>query len=227
MKVPVEGLSPEELLAISDEDLEILVLSGEPVVFRAGTAEILGQFQVQANHLVVELAHIEGGGEGVLPLSRIEWFVYTAHCARPSPKLRRVLERRGFELRNVESKGACYHRAEPVCPGPVGYAQPPFDHDTRGAPPELARPSRVPPQPAPRQPSTLRTQLPTREPHRNRGRPGLHSAADREVLRHAPPLLCGRRGPPFAGGLHSGVSHRLGPGADRLLDGRRGRGGSP
>ena len=33
----------------------------------AGTAEILGEFKVKGESLIVELAQIDGGGEGVLP----------------------------------------------------------------------------------------------------------------------------------------------------------------
>ncbi|HEV8367181.1 MAG TPA: hypothetical protein VGQ39_04445 [Pyrinomonadaceae bacterium] len=58
-------------------------------MFRAGTAEILGEFKVKAESLIVELAQIDGGGEGVLPtltslthryakrrgLKKVEWIV--------------------------------------------------------------------------------------------------------------------------------------------------------
>jgi hypothetical protein len=43
------------------------VLSGRPIVFRAGSAEILGEFKIKGESLMVELAQIDGGGEGVLP----------------------------------------------------------------------------------------------------------------------------------------------------------------
>lgn len=128
MSVKIEGLTIDELLAVPAADFEALVLTGEPVAFRAGTAEVLGQFEVRENRLVIELAHIDGGGEGVLPtiaslarryahrrsLAEIEWLVYATQCAQPNPKLRRVLERRGFIVREVEGKGECYHRIEPT-----------------------------------------------------------------------------------------------------------------
>ncbi len=67
MSVRLEGLSIDELVALPDDEFEGLILTGRPVTFRAGTAEILGQFELVKSRLVVELAHIDGGGEGVLP----------------------------------------------------------------------------------------------------------------------------------------------------------------
>jgi hypothetical protein len=75
---------------------------------------------------VVELAQIEGGGEGVLislvslakhyaalrQLSGVEWIVHAVSCAKPNLKLRRVLERRGFVIENVEGVGEAYHLFE-------------------------------------------------------------------------------------------------------------------
>ena len=66
-QINIEGYSPDEILNLPDEQLGALVLSGEPIVFRAGTAEILGEFKVKRESLIVELAQIDGGGEGVLP----------------------------------------------------------------------------------------------------------------------------------------------------------------
>ena len=101
---------------------EALVFSGEPLVFRMGSANVLGQFAIEGGTLVLELAQIDGGGEGILPalsslserfarkrgLSTIEWVVYAVHCAQPNLKLRRVLERRGFTLHTPPGKGECY-----------------------------------------------------------------------------------------------------------------------
>jgi hypothetical protein len=122
--ISIEGLTPDELLGLLTGEAEGLVLSGEPIVFRAGTASILGQFARQGDALRVELAHIDGGGEGVLPtlvslaqryarargVARVEWFVCSTNCAKPNPKLRRVLERRGFTVREMPDKGPCYYR---------------------------------------------------------------------------------------------------------------------
>jgi hypothetical protein len=126
MPVRIEGLTPDQILDLPEADFEELVLTGQPVAFRAGTAEVLGQFQVQDNRLMIELAHIVGGGEGVLltiaslarsyarrrSLPEIEWVIYATNCAEPNPKLRRVLERRGFVVHEVEGKGECYHQIQ-------------------------------------------------------------------------------------------------------------------
>lgn len=71
---------------------------------------------------MLELGHVDGGGEGALPglaalaaryarrehLAFIEWRVHAVHCARPNLKLRRVLERRGFIVRKIDGVGECY-----------------------------------------------------------------------------------------------------------------------
>lgn len=127
----IEGLSAEELLGLPEEELNDLVLTDGPVTFRAGSADVLGQFRIEGLRLVVELAHIDGGGEGVLPtinsvakqlarqrgLKELEWVVHATTCARPNTKLLRVLERRGFEIRDIQGKGRCYHRLEAVSKG--------------------------------------------------------------------------------------------------------------
>lgn len=126
--VLIEGLTVEEILALPPDHLRELTLNGKPVAFRVGTATVLGQFSVETGTLTTELAHIEGGGEGALPtiaslasqyarsagLSRIEWLVYATNCARPNPKLRRVLVRRGFRVETRDGKGECYFRANAV-----------------------------------------------------------------------------------------------------------------
>ena len=61
-----EGFTEAELLSLPSETVEGLVLLGEPIVFRAGSATILGSFKTNGNALVIELAQIDGGGEGVL-----------------------------------------------------------------------------------------------------------------------------------------------------------------
>lgn len=123
----IEGMTPDELLALSDRELDTLVFCDRPIVFSAGTAEILGQFSIAAPRLVVELAQIDGGGEGVLPtlatlahrvalqrgLGEVEWIVHAINCANPNLKLRRVMEKRGFKVELVKGSEA-YHRIEPV-----------------------------------------------------------------------------------------------------------------
>ncbi len=71
---------------------------------------------------MIELAQIEGGGDGVLvslaSLSRryakmhglvaVEWIVHAVSCAKPNLKLRRVLEGRGFIVKQIEGVGEAY-----------------------------------------------------------------------------------------------------------------------
>ena len=126
--IEIEGYSPDEILSLPEEELNTFVFCNEPIVFRAGTAEILGQFQIKQDRLVLELAHINGGGEGVLPtistianqfarresLRFVEWRVHAIRCPRPNLKLRRILERRGFEIRDLPESGECYFKQVPV-----------------------------------------------------------------------------------------------------------------
>ena len=118
----MEGYTPDALQRLSPEELDPLLFTGEPILFRAGSAEILGQFRLGEGVLEVELAQIEGGGEGVLPTlwmlaerlaqargcTRVEWTVHAANCARPNPKLRPLLERRGFQLRPTRGGALAY-----------------------------------------------------------------------------------------------------------------------
>ena len=127
-EINIEGYSPEEILGLPDEQLDALVLSGEPLVFRAGSAEILGKFKIRGESLIVELAQIDGGGEGVLPtltslthryakqrgLKRVEWIVHALNCAEPNLKLRRVMERRGFQVTDVEDVGKAYYQVHEI-----------------------------------------------------------------------------------------------------------------
>ena len=119
----IEGFSPEEILNLPQDQIESLVLTGEPLVFQAGSARILGEFQLRESRLIVELAQIEGGGEGVLPtlwvladkyarqrkLKAVEWIIHTINCAEPNPKLRPFMERRGFTIQEVPGHGQAYY----------------------------------------------------------------------------------------------------------------------
>ena len=108
--ITVEGFTADEIVGLAQAELHSLFFDDRPIAFRVGTAEVLGQFRVADGRLVVELAHIDGGGEGVLPflasiaercaralqLSSVEWIVYALTCAQPNSALRSLLERRGF-----------------------------------------------------------------------------------------------------------------------------------
>lgn len=118
-----EGLRGEEILRLGKEELDQLVFLGEPIVFRIGSATLLGSFKVDGEQLTIELAQIEGGGEGVLPalasltkryavlhgLLRVEWIVHAVFCAQPNLKLRRVLEHRGFSIKQIAGIGEAYY----------------------------------------------------------------------------------------------------------------------
>lgn len=126
--INLEGLSPDEILSLPAETIEGLILCGEPLVFRAGSAEILGKFWLENETLILELCHIDGGGEGVLAaiagvaerfakmrgLKSLDWRVHALNCAEPNPKLRRVLERRGFVIEDVPGCGPCFHQVRSV-----------------------------------------------------------------------------------------------------------------
>ena len=110
----IEGLTPEELISL--EDLESYAVAGGPIIISIGDAEILAEFSIFEKVLKVEIAVVDQGGEGVLPLLinviersallrkfvAIEWSVFARNCATPNPKLMRVLEQIGFEVLKIE-----------------------------------------------------------------------------------------------------------------------------
>ncbi|MCP3104547.1 hypothetical protein LZ198_37360 [Myxococcus sp. K15C18031901] len=135
----IEGYTVEEVLRLTEQELAAFALTGEPVVIRIGSAELLGSFRLQPDTFFVELAHIDSGGEGILPtfwrlvrrfaqergIGRIEWVVHAVRCARPNLKLRRVLVRRGFVVRTLPGIGEAYHLVD-MLPGrsaPASQAQ--------------------------------------------------------------------------------------------------------
>lgn len=119
----IEGLSLAELLDLPNSELDDLVFVGRPIVFRIGSARILGEFRRAPERLTIELAQIDGGGEGVLPTlvrlatayarssgaSQLEWLVHAVNCANPNPKLLRVLRRKGFQVREIDGIGQVYY----------------------------------------------------------------------------------------------------------------------
>jgi len=130
--VRIEGQTPDELLGWPADELDDLVFAGRPIVVRVGTAEVLVECRRRGgDHLVVDLAHIDGGGEGALPalaqfvakfaqsrgFRQIEWLVRATNCARPNEKLRRVLVRRGFHIEQHPEFGQCYFKATVVGSG--------------------------------------------------------------------------------------------------------------
>jgi len=120
----IEGESLKEILTWPEHYFDELVPIDDPIVLNIGTAEVLGQFAVHDNVLVVELAQIDGGGEGVLPaisriakrvakiksIKTIDCIVHAINCAEPNIKLRAHLVKTGFEIRNVPGKGDAYFK---------------------------------------------------------------------------------------------------------------------
>jgi hypothetical protein len=127
-EIHIEGYTTEEILTFSQEDVENMIFCDEPLLFTAGTASILGEFRKQQQHLVVELAQIDGGGEGILltlwnlvaryahahEYTAVEWIVHAVNCASPNLKLKRMLEKRGFVLKDVEGSGNAYYFCHPL-----------------------------------------------------------------------------------------------------------------
>ena len=56
-QVLLEGYTVDEILELPNEELQAIVLRDEPLVFKAGSANMLGSFKVSGDTLVMELAH--------------------------------------------------------------------------------------------------------------------------------------------------------------------------
>lgn len=126
--VLIEGVSARQLLELPDVELDGLLLTKDPIVFAVGSARVLGRARLEPARLVVELGHIDGGGEGVLralwllarayarrrQIGQVEWLVHAVTCARPNLKLRPVLERRGFSVQEVVGAGAVYRLVDEI-----------------------------------------------------------------------------------------------------------------
>lgn len=129
-RILIEGLEPDDILALPDEHVAALAAVG-PVAFKVGSAEILGQIRLTATSLMIELAQIDGGGEGVLPtlwrlaerfarqrkMDTVEWVVHALTCAQPNLKLRSFLDRYGFQVQEVEGIGQAYYLRHRVIEG--------------------------------------------------------------------------------------------------------------
>ena len=124
----IEGLSPEALKALPTDDLEALLAFGRPITFRMGTATVLAEFNKNDGDLLVNLAHIDGGGEGVLAslwkliasyarergYHGLVWNVHALTCANPNPRLQRFLRNQGFEEANSEKHGRVLTLRQPL-----------------------------------------------------------------------------------------------------------------
>ena len=56
----IDGMSPNEILELPDEHLAALIAVG-PIVFKVGSADVLGQVKLGRDSLMIELAQIDGG----------------------------------------------------------------------------------------------------------------------------------------------------------------------
>ncbi|WP_369994417.1 hypothetical protein [Winogradskyella sp.] len=126
-ELKIEGYTTKELEnLVETNDFETLIFSNTPVVINAGSAEILAQFHKENNELHIDLAHIDGGGEGVLisinSLARkyaikknyiaINWYVNATNCANPNPKLQRILKLKNYKVKSFKSKGSVFYKKD-------------------------------------------------------------------------------------------------------------------
>ncbi len=121
--ITIDGVSLDEWGALPSEQWKELVFTKKPIVFQMGSSSILGQFTLEDARMQIELGHIDGGGEGVLlviwnlaeeiahawGLCEVEWILHAVNCAKPNLKLRRVLIRKGFEVKSYQDKGEVYY----------------------------------------------------------------------------------------------------------------------
>ena len=111
MALKIDGLTEAEFQALSDGEMDELVFCDRPVSFRIGSAEILGQFRRSQIRLEVELAHIEGGGEGALPLI---WKLASSYASSPGNRENRVVCSRR-ELREPKPKATPCSPTQGIC----------------------------------------------------------------------------------------------------------------
>lgn len=124
----IEGLSIDALKALAPNDLDELLAFGRPITFRMGTATILAEFNRVDDALCVNLAHIDGGGEGVLlslwkliadyakerQYLSLVWNVHALTCANPNPRLQRFLQAQGFNETSDEKHGRVLSLRQPL-----------------------------------------------------------------------------------------------------------------
>jgi hypothetical protein len=93
-----------------------------PIVFREGSTEILGQVRMTKGSLVLELAQIDGGDEGILPtiwgvaeeaakkkgLGTVEWIIHAMNCGESNPNLCEILDTMGLVAEDIPCSGKVY-----------------------------------------------------------------------------------------------------------------------
>ena len=129
--IRIEGYMLEDILAFPVEEVIAYVEARVPVIVSVGSSEVLCEFHVRGETLVVVLAHIDGGGEGVLRAthrllantargigcSKLRIIATAVHCADPNPKLRRLLERLSFAVEATDNYGEAYVLVETISAG--------------------------------------------------------------------------------------------------------------
>ncbi|MCR5870415.1 MULTISPECIES: hypothetical protein [unclassified Sphingomonas] len=124
----IEGLTPAALRALPSDELNALLAFGRPITFRIGSATVLAEFNKDDDCLTVNLAHIDGGGEGVLVslwklvtafakdrgYHCVLWNVHALTCDNPNPRLQKFLCERGFVETHSERHGRVLSRLEPI-----------------------------------------------------------------------------------------------------------------
>lgn len=122
----IEGVSLEALRALPPDELDVLMAFGRPITFRMGSATLLAEFNREDGDLLVNLAYIDGGGEGVLVslwkvvvgyardrgYRGIRWNVHALTCANPNPRLQHFLRARGFDEVASERHGRVLSRRQ-------------------------------------------------------------------------------------------------------------------
>jgi hypothetical protein len=122
--VEIDGLSLREWRGLSREEQDELVPLDRPLVFHIGSATVLAEFTERAGGLVVNLAQIDGGGEGVLlrlwklivasardrDRTFVQWNVFAATCADPNPRLLAFLHANAFDEVDDAEHGRIFTR---------------------------------------------------------------------------------------------------------------------
>ncbi len=117
--VDIEGINLAALRSFPPDEVDALLAFGRPITFRMGSATILAEFNDNGPDLAVNLAHVDGGGEGVLVrlwkliesyaaergYTGVLWNIHALTCAKPNPRLRQFLDGQGFEEVASEQHG--------------------------------------------------------------------------------------------------------------------------
>ena len=120
--VRIEGYALDDILQFPVEELLEYVEASTPIIVAVGSAEVLCEFRMQAGTLVAVLAHIDGGGDGVLRAAHrlladtayrmgctdLKLIATAVNCAEPNLKLRRLLERLNFVVETIDEYGEAY-----------------------------------------------------------------------------------------------------------------------